>query len=82
MYYCSVTGKLSQPGEKLNKIVVATRPKIYKKWVKDEETLRWQEVEAGTGYETVKEISATEEGVALYNSWTPEERQMFLKHLV
>ena len=82
MYYCKVTGKMSAEGEKLNKIVIATREKTYHRWVRDEDTKRWSEIECGTGFETVKEIDATNEGVALYESWTPEEKAAFIKHLV
>lgn len=67
--------------EKLNKIVVATRERTYYKWVKNEETNKWEEVEAGHGWEIVREINASEEGLALWNSWSPEERAIFLKHL-
>jgi hypothetical protein len=67
--------------EKLNKIVVATRERIYTKWVRNEETNKWEEVECGRGWEIVREINASAEGVELWNSWTPEERAAFLKHL-
>lgn len=81
MYFCKVTGKMSKPGDKLNKIVLETRPKVYMKYVKDEDTNRWHEVEAGRGYETVAELDSSDEGVQLWESWSPEERQMFIKHL-
>ncbi len=67
--------------EKLNRIVVATRERTYYKWVKNEETNKWEEVECGRGWEIVREINASEEGLALWNSWSPEEREVFLKHL-
>jgi len=60
-----VTGKLSKPGEKLNRIVVKTREKIYTQNVWEEGEL--VEIEVGRGYETVKEIAATDEGLRLYN---------------
>jgi len=97
MYKCEVTGKYSRqgrpgpldkdgyptqiPGEKLNKIVVATRERIYTKRVKNEETGRWEDVEIGRGWEIVREINASDEGVAVWNSWTPEERQNFVENL-
>ena len=97
MYICQVTGKYSRqgkpgptdkeghvtqiPGEKLNKIVIATRERIYTKWVKNEETHKYEEVEAGRGWEIVREINASDEGLALWNSWSPEERAVFVKHL-
>ena len=91
MFICQVTGKYSRKGdqtahppvaaEKLNKIVVATRERTYTKWVKNEETNKWEEVFVAKGWEIVREINASEEGVKLWESWTPEEREVFLKHL-
>lgn len=91
MYKCQVTGKFSRKGdstahppvaaEKLNKIVVATRPQTYYRWVKNEETNKWEQVVIGHGWEIVREINACAEGVALWNSWSEEERAVFLKHL-
>jgi len=71
----------SIPGEKLNKIVVQTRERVYTKRVRNEETGEWEKVEIGRGWEIVREINASDEGVALWNSWTEEERAVFLKHL-
>lgn len=91
MFICQVTGKYSRQGnaftdppvkaEKLTKIVVETRERVYTKKVKNEETGRWEDVEIGRGWEIVREINASEEGVALWNSWSPEERTNFLKYL-
>lgn len=67
--------------EKLNKIVVATRERVYTKWVRNEETNKWEEVFVSRGWEIVREINASQEGLDLWNSWTPEEREMFLKHM-
>jgi hypothetical protein len=81
MYICKVTGNQSKLGEKLNKITVATRDRIYTKRVKNEETGKWEDVEIGRGWEIAREIDASDEGVALWTSWSEEERTMFLKHL-
>jgi hypothetical protein len=67
--------------EKLNRIVVETRERVYTRWVKNEETNKYEEVEAGRGWEIVREINASAEGLALWESWTPEERAVFLKHM-
>jgi hypothetical protein len=67
--------------EKLNRIVVETRERVYTKWIKNEETNKYEEVEAGRGWEIVREINASAEGLALWESWTPEERAIFLKHM-
>ena len=80
MYFCQITGKMSEQGEKLNKITVETRPKTYYRWVRDEDTNKWQEIETGHGFEIVKELNASEEGLQQWNDWTSEERAMFLKH--
>ena len=112
MYICQVTGKYSRqgrpgpldkdgnpthiPGEKLNKIVVATRERIYTKWIRNDDKAeslspelilnqsndrKWLEVFVGRGWEIVREINASDEGLALWNSWSPEEREVFLQHL-
>ena len=81
MYVCQITGKQSKLGEKLNKITVATRPRTYTRWVRNEETNKWEEVVCGHGWEIVREINASQEGVQMWESWTPEERLVFLKHL-
>ncbi len=79
MFQCEITGRMSEPGEKCHKIVVETRPRTYTKWVKNEETLRWEEVEAGRGWEIVREISATSSGVDAWNSLDEEARKALLK---
>jgi hypothetical protein len=80
-YRCQITGKVSQCGEKLHKVVVATRPKNYTKWIRDEESHapKWIEIPCSTGHEIVKELNCSAEGEALWLSWTSEERALFLK---
>ncbi len=68
MYKCEVTNKFSKPGELLNRIVVETRERIYFKEVLNEETRRMETVEVGRGWEIVKEIRATDEGVKIWNA--------------
>ena len=79
MYKCMITNKQSRPGEKLNKIVVLTRNKIYSQKIWEDDQL--VDVEVGRGYETVKEINASEEGLDIWNSWSPEDREEFAKSL-
>lgn len=67
--------------EKMNKIVVATREKVYTRWFKNEETGKWEELEVGRGWEIVREINASEEGLQLWNSWSEDERAIFLENL-
>jgi hypothetical protein len=64
MFRCQVLNKISKPGEKCNKVVVATREKIYTQKIWEEGEL--VEIEVGRGWEIVKEINATEEGVKRY----------------
>lgn len=81
MYHCQVTGKLSKKGEKLNKLVVATRPRTYYKKIRNEETNKWEEVEAGQGSEIVKEIQACDEGVLIFNAMSLADRALLVKEL-
>lgn len=81
MYRCQVTGELSKLGDKLNKIVVGTRERVYTRWVRNEETNKWEEVFVSRGWEITRELNATDEGVKLWESYTPDERVAFLKHL-
>lgn len=64
MFKCQVTGKTSKRGEKCNKIVVKTRDRVYTEmvWEDDQQV----EIEVARGWEIVKEINATDEGVRLY----------------
>lgn len=81
MYICQVTGKVSLPGEKLNRIVVKTRPRVYTRMEKDSETGYWSEVEVGRGFEIVKEISATSEGVIEWQNMTDAQRAVHLRYI-
>jgi hypothetical protein len=81
MFYCQVTGRLSKRGEKVNKIVVATRDRIYYKKIRNEETNKWEDVEIGRGTEIVKEINASQEGLDIFDAMSPEDRALFCKEL-
>lgn len=88
MFICEITGKYSRAGrpetetskaiaaEKLNRIVVATRAVEYKHWDHENEE-HW----FSHGTEIVREVNATEEGLALWNSWNEEQRAAFVKSL-
>ena len=80
-YIHETKGEDVRGSEKLNRIVVATRERVYTRWVKNEETHKYEEVEAGRGWEIVREISASDEGLALWNGWSEDERAAFLKRL-
>jgi hypothetical protein len=96
MYVCQVTGKQSKPGEGCNKVTIATRERVYTRWIRNDDKAegisrelilgesadrKWLEVFVGRGWEIVREINASQEGVQLWNSWSPEEREVFVKHL-
>jgi len=76
MYRCSITGKTSKVYEKLNRITVETRARTYthRDTESDEE---WTSI----GSEIVKEIDASDEGVALWATWTDEQRKLFVSQL-
>jgi hypothetical protein len=76
MYRCQVTGRMSKLGEKLNKIVVATRQVEYKNWDREAEE-EW----FSYGTEIVREINATDSGVKVWDGLTPEERTAHVERL-
>ena len=81
MFICQITQKMSKPCEKLNRIVVQRREKIYTEFVRNEETNQFEEQVVGTGSECVREINASEEGLRLWTAWTEDERAVFLRSL-
>jgi hypothetical protein len=82
-YRCQITNRISKLGEKLNKITVETRPRNYTKWVRDEESRipKWTEVPCSSGWEIVRELNACSAGLELWESYSTEDKAMFLKHL-
>lgn len=81
MFICQITGRQSDRNEKLNKLVVRTRDRVYTKKIRNEETRQLEEIEIGRGWEIVQELNTCQEGLDLWNGWTPEEREAFLKGL-
>lgn len=78
MFRCMIRNVVSRPNEKCQKLVVSRRTKSYTKWVQDEDTERWMEVPAGSGWEIVKELDCTQSGIDLWNTWSDAERAVFL----
>lgn len=76
MYRCQVTGRLSNPGDACHKIVVETRSRTYKHWDRENEEEWFTQ-----GTEIVREINACEQGVRVWESMTPEQREAFVKGL-
>lgn len=60
--------------EKLNKIVIETRDVQYRHWDRENEE-EW----FSYGTEIVQEINASEEGLAIWNGMTDDERAAFVK---
>ena len=67
--------------EKLNRIVVQTRQREYTQKVRNEETGKWEDVVIGRGWEIVRELNATDEGVAEWEAMSEDERANFLQNL-
>jgi hypothetical protein len=76
MYLHDQKGEDVRGSEKLTKIVVATRQVEYKHWDRENEE-EW----FSQGTEIVREINASEEGVRIWESMTPEQREAFVKGL-
>ena len=77
MFICAITKRSSQSGEKCNKLVLATRDKIYTEKVYEEG--QEIEIEIGRGWEIVKEIRVSDAGMDIWNNWSETERQFFTK---
>lgn len=74
MFKCGILGKQSRSGEKCHKVIVETRPKQYRHWDYENEEEWFTQ-----GTEIVREVSATEEGKNLWDSWTPEQHALWVK---
>ena len=81
MFVCQVTGKLSKPGEKLERIIARRRQRLYLQHQRDEETGVWVEVEVGRGWEIVRELRATPEGVSEWEHMSDAQREEHLRHV-
>lgn len=79
MFICQVTGKNSKSGEKPIKLVVATRQRVYTQHVRNEETREWELLEVGKGWEIVKELNASQEGVLYFQSLSDDQKQLWLQ---
>ncbi len=95
MFKCQITGKLSRQGdprtgelyyvseteksdtkapEKPHRIVVETRAVEYKHWDREAEEEWFTQ-----GTEIVRELNVSDEGLAIWERMTPEQRTEFLK---
>ena len=78
-YIDEKSGEDTHSSEKVRRITVATREKVYFRKIKNEETNKWEDVEVGRGFETAREISCTQEGADLWASWSDDQRALWLK---
>lgn len=81
MFICQVTGRSSKPGEKMNRITVARRDKVYSRKEKNEETGRWEDIQVGHGWEIVREIFATDDGLVKWQGMSESQRTTHLEKL-
>lgn len=77
MFRCALTGRMSKPGEKSFRLTVSTRPRVYVETRLNEETRKKEEVEVGSGFEIVKEIVVSEEGLSRWSEMTEEHKARF-----
>lgn len=65
MFRCEITNKTTRPGEKMHRVVIEKREKVYTEWCREEG--EWIELEIGRGWEIVKEIQVSDEGLRIYD---------------
>lgn len=70
MFRCEKSGRVTKPGEKMKKIVVETRERVY---------LDEDGVEIGRGKEIVKEISVSPATYTMWLEENPDQRPVFKK---
>lgn len=81
MFICEITGRVTKSGEKMNRIPIVKRNKVYFKKLKSEDTGKWGEVEVGRGWEIVKEISVSEEGLAIWQAMSDQQKENLVRKL-
>jgi hypothetical protein len=81
MFVCQISGKLSKPGEKVNKIIVKTRERFYTARFYNEDIGQVEDVQVGHGWEIVKEVNATAQGLKEWNEMTETQRSEHLRHM-
>lgn len=81
MFKCAITGKITKPREPLVRVVVETRPKTYVNYKWDEETGEKIRIES-KGYETVREVNVSPEGMAILEGQARELQSLHDRHKV
>jgi hypothetical protein len=62
MFRCPITKRVTRAGDKMIRVVIEKRPKTYYSLRLNEETGKLDTIEAGKGWEIVKELGCSEEG--------------------
>jgi hypothetical protein len=78
MFICQVTKKVTEPNTSMKRLVVKTRNRVYTRDIRNDETREWETVEVGHGWEIVRELNVSAEGVAIYNAMSPEDQLNFV----
>lgn len=81
MFRDQITGKMSKLGEAQHKVVVAKENKEYFGWLYDEEEDEYTWEKVGSGWQIKQEVATTEDGVSIWNSWSPEQQAAFIQDL-
>ena len=81
MFICEITGRVTKSGEKMNRVPIVKRDRVYFKKLKNEDTGKWDEVEVGRGWEIVKEISVSEEGLAKWQAMSDQQKENLVRKL-
>ena len=76
MFRCEVTQKTSKLGEKCHKLAVQKCERGYTQRVWDEDMNEWITVHVGTGWEIVREVNVTEEGLKVWDSLSDTDRNL------
>lgn len=77
-FICALTQKPQKSGVKPHQVVVQTRVKQYEQDVYNEETDDWDRRVVSTGWETVKQLNFSTEGLNIWDNMSDEDRSMFL----
>lgn len=72
MFYCAISGKLSRPGDKAISLVTERRTKEYATSSFDKDGTEQRTVH-GVGWEIVKEVTVTLEGLRMWCDTNPQD---------
>lgn len=81
MFVCQISGRLSKPGEKVHKIVIKKRDRVYTTKVFNEDIGQFEDIQVSHGWEIVREVNATYEGFCEWRDMSEEQRSEHIRHL-